>query len=90
MSVLSPRKRPLADVSPGRPEIDDRSDLCPTLARILRQLERLSLRRSAAAPDEQGSSDEYTYLELEIPGDDWPEMDLNVHDGKVFVRIASR
>jgi hypothetical protein len=93
---MDPIKSRTPSVVPNSGASDDRPYLFLTVTLLLGFLARLnSSRASTSAPNtrnkwlEQWSDDEYIYLETTVPEESFElEFDLNVCNGKIFVRIA--
>lgn len=71
---------------------DDRSGLVAAIRQLVRHIERIrdgnpSARGGVGVRRWQGGG--YVYVEAALKSDEADEIDVNVHDGRVFVRIAN-
>jgi hypothetical protein len=77
--------------APGCDLLDDASPAPLPVTQSLRGLlaALVAVRDRAQAPAAaEGEDDDYLYLELDLPGRSTGEIDVCVHDGRAFVRVA--
>ncbi len=71
---------------------DDRIDLVAAIQQVLRAIELIRdghLVASGRADLDLWEGDAYVYLEADLKDSADQDIDINVHDGRVFIRIAS-
>ncbi len=79
------RPRQAGTAAAGKPPV------LSLLVELVRGLEKLGATADSAKDEcesSQWNDDAFTYLEGDLPDDSSAEIDINIHDGRLYVRIA--
>lgn len=69
---------------------DQEPSIADCIARLVQTVERVDNSNCVGSIDQnvdQWEDDDFVYLETDAPSNDYLDIDINIHDGRVYIRL---